>query len=136
MNEEAIRDRARQVGIAIDWIDANDQPRRVSTRSLKRILDSLDYDGEPCRPLLIATTQGKPTALPDLHERRAAELAFEDGDCFGCAALVITTGTFLNGLVHIGPEQHQAGRAGEPPSRELAESLKWFGFEWGRLKTG
>src|SRR4051812_31369746 len=63
-------------------------------------------------------------------------LAFEDGDAYGCKALVITTGTFLNGLVHIGPEQHQAGRAGEPPSRELAASLKSFGFQWGRLKTG
>ncbi len=67
---------------------------------------------------------------------RVAGLAFEDGDRHACRALVITTGTFLNGLVHIGPEQHQAGRAGEPPSRELAESLKSFGFEWGRLKTG
>ncbi len=67
---------------------------------------------------------------------RVTGLAFEDGDSFGCEALVITTGTFLNGLVHIGPEQHQAGRAGEPPSRELAESLKSFNFEWGRLKTG
>ncbi len=67
---------------------------------------------------------------------RVSGLAFEDGDAYGCRALVITTGTFLNGLVHIGPEQHQAGRAGEPPSRDLAESLKSFGFEWGRLKTG
>ena len=49
---------------------------------------------------------------------------------------MVTTGTFLNGLIHIGPEQHPPGRAGEPPSRELAESLKSFGFEWGRLKTG
>src|SRR3982751_4717548 len=48
-----------------------------------------------------------------------AGLAFEDGDAYRCDALVITTGTFLNGLVHIGPEQHQAGRAGEPPSRDL-----------------
>jgi tRNA uridine 5-carboxymethylaminomethyl modification enzyme len=63
-------------------------------------------------------------------------LALEDGDAYACRALVITTGTFLNGLVHIGPEQHPAGRAGEPPSRDLAESLKSFGFEWGRLKTG
>ena len=60
----------------------------------------------------------------------------EDGDAYACRALVVTTGTFLNGLIHIGPEQHPAGRAGEPPSRELAESLKSFGFEWGRLKTG
>ena len=67
---------------------------------------------------------------------RIAGLAFEGGDSYRCRALVITTGTFLNGLVHIGPEQHQAGRTGEPPSRELAESLKSFGFEWGRLKTG
>src|ERR1700733_9866248 len=55
---------------------------------------------------------------------RLAGLAMEGGDAYRCAALVITTGTFLNGLVHIGPEQHPAGRAGEPPSRELAESLK------------
>jgi tRNA uridine 5-carboxymethylaminomethyl modification enzyme len=67
---------------------------------------------------------------------RVAGLAFEDGDAYACRALVVTTGTFLNGLVHIGPEQHHAGRVGEPPSRELAESLKSFGFEWGRLKTG
>jgi len=63
-------------------------------------------------------------------------LALEDGDAYACGALVITTGTFLNGLIHIGPEQSAAGRAGEPPSRELAESLKALGFEWGRLKTG
>ena len=67
---------------------------------------------------------------------RVAGLAFEDGDTYECDALVITTGTFLNGLVHIGPEQHPSGRAGEPPSRDLAESLKSFGFAWGRLKTG
>src|ERR671933_1957002 len=71
-----------------------------------------------------------------LDSRAVAGLALEDGDSFRCAALVITTGTFLNGLIHIGEEQHPAGRAGEPPSRELAESLKSFGFEWGRLKTG
>jgi tRNA uridine 5-carboxymethylaminomethyl modification enzyme len=67
---------------------------------------------------------------------RIAGLALEEGDAFGCGALIVTTGTFLNGLVHIGPEQHPSGRAGEPPSRDLAESLKSFGFEWGRLKTG
>jgi tRNA uridine 5-carboxymethylaminomethyl modification enzyme len=48
----------------------------------------------------------------------------------------VTTGTFLNGLIHIGPEQRPAGRVGEPSSTQLAESLKSFGFEYGRLKTG
>src|SRR5207249_5492738 len=67
---------------------------------------------------------------------RVVGLALEGGDEYACEALVMTTGTFLNGLIHSGPDQHAAGRAGEPPSRELAESLKSLGFEWGRLKTG
>ena len=67
---------------------------------------------------------------------RSVGLALEDGDLYMCRALVVTTGTFLNGLIHIGPEQHPAGRAGEPQSQALAESLKSFGFQWGRLKTG
>ncbi len=71
-----------------------------------------------------------------VENHRVAGLALEDGDAYACSALVVTTGTFLNGLIHIGSEQRPAGRAGEPPSRDLAESLKGFGFEWGRLKTG
>ena len=67
---------------------------------------------------------------------RVVGLALENGPRYDCDALVMTTGTFLNGLVHVGPEQRPAGRANEPPSRELAESLKSFGFTWGRLKTG
>ena len=63
-------------------------------------------------------------------------LALEDGRQLRAAALVITAGTFLNGLVHIGDEKIPSGRAGEPPSVSLAESLKSFGFAWGRLKTG
>ncbi len=63
-------------------------------------------------------------------------LELEDGRQYACSSLVVTTGTFLNGLVHVGPEQRPAGRAGEPPSQQLAESLKSFGFRWGRLKTG
>ena len=67
---------------------------------------------------------------------RVAGLALESGEVYRCRSLVITTGTFLNGLVHIGPEQRPSGRAGEPPSRDLAESIKSIGFTWGRLKTG
>ena len=57
------------------------------------------------------------------------------GGVVTCEALVVTTGTFLNGLVHVGDEQRPAGRAGEPPTHELAESLRACGFEMGRLKT-
>jgi len=67
---------------------------------------------------------------------RITGLAMEDGDEYRCSSLVITTGTFLNGLIHVGEEQRPAGRVGEPPSKELARSLKSFGFEYGRLKTG
>ncbi|MEP6783520.1 MAG: tRNA uridine-5-carboxymethylaminomethyl(34) synthesis enzyme MnmG, partial [Acidobacteriota bacterium] len=67
---------------------------------------------------------------------RICGLELEDGRSFRCKALVITTGTFLNGLIHVGREQRPAGRADEPPSRDLAESIKGLGFRWGRLKTG
>jgi tRNA uridine 5-carboxymethylaminomethyl modification enzyme len=63
-------------------------------------------------------------------------LALEGGEIYRTRALVITTGTFLNGLVHVGREQRPSGRAGEPPTRDLAESIKSLGFTCGRLKTG
>jgi tRNA uridine 5-carboxymethylaminomethyl modification enzyme len=63
-------------------------------------------------------------------------LALESGERVRCRTVVVTTGTFLNGLVHVGRDRRPAGRVGEPPSHELAESLKSFGFQWGRLKTG
>lgn len=67
---------------------------------------------------------------------RVVGLALEEGQTYRCSALVITTGTFLNGLTHVGPEQRPAGRHGEPPSRDMARSLRAIGFEMGRLKTG
>ncbi|MEO8483841.1 MAG: tRNA uridine-5-carboxymethylaminomethyl(34) synthesis enzyme MnmG [Acidobacteriota bacterium] len=70
------------------------------------------------------------------HDGRLTGLVFEDGSAVSCRALVVTTGTFLNGLVHIGDEQSPSGRAGEPPTQALAESLRALGLEMGRLKTG
>jgi len=67
---------------------------------------------------------------------RIRGVRLEDGRAFGCSALVVTTGTFLNGLIHIGPDQHAAGRLGEPADGRLGESLKSLGMRWGRLKTG
>ena len=58
------------------------------------------------------------------------------GESLHARAVVVTTGTFLNGLVHVGARRTPSGRAGEPPSRHLAESLKKLGLPWGRLKTG
>ncbi len=71
-----------------------------------------------------------------IADGRVSGLELEDGRSFRCKSLIITTGTFLNGLVHIGREQRPSGRADEPPSTDLAESIKSLGFRWGRLKTG
>ena len=53
-----------------------------------------------------------------------------------CKKLILTTGTFLNGLIHVGEEQTPAGRFNEKPSTGLSEQLKKFNFKIGRLKTG
>ena len=53
-----------------------------------------------------------------------------------CKKLILTTGTFLNGLIHVGEKQTPAGRYNEKPSTGLSEQLKKFNFKMGRLKTG
>ena len=59
-----------------------------------------------------------------------------DGSLIGAKAVILTPGTFLNGLIHIGLESYPAGRANEPPSVELAEHIKDLGLRTIRLKTG
>ena len=59
-----------------------------------------------------------------------------DGRTFNAPTVILTTGTFLRGLMHIGTEQFAGGRLGEPPANELSESLRQLGLELGRLKTG
>jgi len=108
------------------WSPRAQADKKVYGRWVKSALDA-----EPNIEWLI----GKAGRLLVEHGRLVG-LAMEDGDAYGCRALVITTGTFLNGLIHIGPEQHAAGRADEPPSCALAESIKSHEFECGRLKTG
>ena len=67
---------------------------------------------------------------------RVEGLALETGNRLACSALIVTTGTFLNGLIHEGRDRRSAGRVDEPPSIELAESIRALGFQVGRLKTG
>lgn len=63
-------------------------------------------------------------------------VVMQDGRRIAAKAVIIAAGTFLNGLVHTGRRTYTAGRAGEPASIELAETLKRLGFPVGRLKTG
>ena len=60
----------------------------------------------------------------------------EAGDTYRAGAVVLTTGTFLGGLIHLGPDITPAGRVGEAPSNKLAERLRNMELPVGRLKTG
>ncbi len=72
----------------------------------------------------------------DATNRMATGVVLKGGRVLHAGAVVLTTGTFLNGLVHIGPVRFAAGRIGEPPARLLSGALSTAGFELGRLKTG
>ena len=72
----------------------------------------------------------------DLDRKNVTGIILQDGRRLKAGAVVLTTGTFLNGLVHIGPVRFAAGRIGEPPARLLSGALAQAGFELGRLKTG
>lgn len=67
---------------------------------------------------------------------RVTGVVTADGRCFGARAVVVTTGTFLRGLIHIGREKTPAGRVGEAPSVGLSARFEAMGLTLGRLKTG
>jgi tRNA uridine 5-carboxymethylaminomethyl modification enzyme len=74
---------------------------------------------------------------PTTSDRRVCQgIVLRDGRRVGASAVVITTGTFLNGLIHCGEQQIPAGRSGEPPSVLLGENIKRLGLRGCRLKTG
>ena len=67
---------------------------------------------------------------------RVTGVELADGTIVEGRAVVLTTGTFLNGLIHVGKKTFQAGRSGEPASIKLANCIRGIGFKTGRLKTG
>jgi tRNA uridine 5-carboxymethylaminomethyl modification enzyme len=67
---------------------------------------------------------------------RARGVTLRDGRSLPAEAVVVTTGTFLNGLAHIGEQQYACGRNGEAPSQLLGDQLRQSGLRWTRLKTG
>lgn len=70
------------------------------------------------------------------EDGRLSAVVTADGRRIACSAAVVTTGTFLRGLIHIGEEKIPAGRVGEAPATGLARTLHRLGFALGRLKTG
>src|SRR5215468_7904329 len=67
---------------------------------------------------------------------RAAGVLLRDGRTLSAPAVIVTTGTFLNGLAHVGETTYSCGRNGEAPSQLLGDQLRSMGLAWTRLKTG
>ena len=80
--------------------------------------------------------QGAGRQAPGETVQRVTGVRLRDGRVVHAGAVVVTTGTFLNGLIHCGEQQYAAGRSGEPASVLLGEALKRLGLRECRLKTG
>jgi len=93
------------------------------TTQAKRFTDRVGTGASP--------VQAEPSSAGSVRGIR-----LRDGRTVGADAVIITTGTFLNGLIHCGEQQYPAGRSGEPPAVLLGEALKKLGLRGCRLKTG
>jgi len=71
-----------------------------------------------------------------IAEGRVTGVVLRDGRTISTEAVIITTGTFLNGLAHVGEMKYNCGRNGEAPSNLLGDQLRTLGLQWTRLKTG
>ncbi len=76
------------------------------------------------------------TVEPGITKRTVRGVRLKDGRDLLSEAVIVTTGTFLNGLAHVGEEKYGCGRNGEPPSNSLGHQLRNLGLQWTRLKTG
>jgi tRNA uridine 5-carboxymethylaminomethyl modification enzyme len=121
------------------------QFRRLNTQKGPAVWSSrAQADMEAYKQYLRWTVENQPGL--DLRQGIVESLQAEGGQVrglttdlgllFSCETVILTTGTFLQGLIHIGFNQFPAGRLGDPPALHLSNSLKSLGLELGRLKTG
>lgn len=106
-------------------------PRAQADRSLYRVEMRRMLEATPN----LSLRQGQVVDLP-VRNGHVCGVELQDGRRLAAAAVIIATGTFLNGLIHTGRRSYTAGRAGEPASVELPQALRKLGFPMGRLKTG
>jgi tRNA uridine 5-carboxymethylaminomethyl modification enzyme len=127
---------ADHAGIQFRTLNASKGPAVRATRA--------QADRQRYRQFIRHTLENTPNLA--LFQQEAADLRIEAGQVkgvvtvsgivFEAPAVVLTVGTFLGGRIHVGLEQHQGGRAGDPPSNRLAERLRALNLRVGRLKTG
>ncbi len=109
-------------------------PRAQCDKKQYRIKMRETLEREPNLRILQAEVAG--LELTDDSPRRVTGVSLRDGRKLSARAVVITTGTFLNGLAHVGETTYSCGRNGEAPSNFLGDRLRTLGLAWTRLKTG
>jgi tRNA uridine 5-carboxymethylaminomethyl modification enzyme len=106
-------------------------PRAQMDKKMYRVRMREVLEGEPN----LRIKQAEVAALT-IHNRRVTGVQLRDGRAIEAGAVIVTTGTFLNGLAHVGEMQYTCGRNGEAPSQLLGDQLRSLGLKWTRLKTG
>src|SRR5579862_6920086 len=109
-------------------------PRAQCDKKLYRMRMREVLEREP--NLRIKQAEVASLEISNIGERRATGVRLRDGRTISAGATIVTTGTFLNGLAHVGETQYSCGRNGEAPSQLLGEQLRTLGLKWTRLKTG
>ena len=125
-----------ETGIQFRMLNTSKGP---AVRALRAQADRVRY-----RLSMQATLEAQPnlTIVPEQVDRvvagdgRVEGVVTKDGTLYRAKAVIVTTGTFLRGLIHVGLTRFSAGRAGEPAAEGLSGSLEALGFSLGRLKTG
>lgn len=125
-----------ETGIQFRMLNTSKGP---AVRALRAQADRVQY-----RLSMQATLESQPNLaiVPEQVDRivaadgRVEGVVTRDGTLYRAKAVIVTTGTFLRGLIHVGLTRFSAGRAGEPAAEGLSGSLEGLGFTLGRLKTG
>ena len=110
-------------------------PRAQADRALYRTAIQ-NFLAEYDNIRIIESAVGDITVKKTHHGNQVNGIITEDGHSYSCTTIVLTTGTFLGGLIHLGSERTPAGRVGEAPSNQLALRLAEMQLPVGRLKTG
>ena len=127
---------ADRAGIQFRLLNTSRGPAVWSPRAQE---DKVEYRREMTRLLgSVETLSIREAEVTDLlfQAQRSVGVALQDGSRVGASALVLTTGTFLNGQIHIGEKCFGAGRSGEAASNHLGNAVRALDVDWGRLKTG
>src|SRR5438477_3649581 len=109
-------------------------PRAQCDKKQYRIRMREVLEGEP--NLRILQAEVAQLVIEDSGRRRVTGVLLRDGRTVSSEAVIVTTGTFLNGLAHVGEMKYSCGRNGEAPSNLLGDQLRTLGLPWTRLKTG